>query len=135
MKTLPRRSRLVTWSVYALSVVAIPHLIDDFLFDIPREFGISIWFAQILAGVFTLVLVVAAVLSARDKPAGYRLCAFLAIFLILAVLLRHLPLMFHPGPYWSGIFSEMLILGVLIISVVLLIASAFAILERSEATR
>ena len=38
-----------------LAFFAIPHLIDDFLFDIPEEFGISVHLAQFLAGVFILI--------------------------------------------------------------------------------
>jgi hypothetical protein len=39
----------------ALAVFSIPHLIDDFLFDIPLEFGITNRTAQILAGLFILI--------------------------------------------------------------------------------
>jgi hypothetical protein len=135
MKTILCRSRFATWSVYALSLFAIPNLIDDFLFNIPRDFEISIWFAQIFAGVFTFVLVFSALLCGRDKTSGYWLCASLAILLILAVLLRQLPRMFQPGPYWSGLFSELLILGLLASSIVLLITSAFALHDYRKAAR
>ena len=33
-----------------LALFSVPHLIDDFLFDIPAEFGISVHLSQFLAG-------------------------------------------------------------------------------------
>ena len=38
-----------------LAFFSIPHLIDDFLFDIPAEFGLSVHLTQFLAGVFILI--------------------------------------------------------------------------------
>jgi hypothetical protein len=131
MTALPRRSNRVTFWLLALSAFAIPHLIDDFLFNIPREFGIPVWSAQILAGFFTLTLIGAGLLAARDKPFGYGLCTFLSAFLALAVIIYHVPGMLKPGPYWSGLFSEFLILGLLTASVGLCAASIAAIRERT----
>ncbi|MGD2059068.1 MAG: hypothetical protein PVI04_10095 [Anaerolineales bacterium] len=131
MTAVQRRSNRVIFWLLTLSTFAIPHLIDDFLFNIPREFGISIWSAQILAGLFTLTLVGAGLLTARDKPSGYRLCTFLGAFLGLAVLAYHVPGMLKPGPYWSGLLSEILILGLLTASIGLFATSIPATRQRS----
>jgi hypothetical protein len=107
--------------------VAIPHLIDDFLFDIPAEFGLSNIQAQILAGIFAAILIVVFSLAARGQRWGYAGTAFLGGFLALAGILKHVPRILQPGPYWSGIFSELLI-GILIMSgISLLILSLHAL--------
>ena len=107
--------------------VAIPHLIDDFLFGIPEEFGLSNIQAQILAGLFAAMLIVVFSLAARRQRWGYLGTAFLGGFLALAGILKHLPRILQPGPYWSGLFSEILI-GVLISSgISLLIISVYAL--------
>ena len=95
--------------------VAIPHLIDDFLFAIPEEFGLSNIQAQILAGFFAAMLIAVFSLVARGQRWGFIDTAFLGGFLALAGILKHVPRILQPGPYWSGLFSEILI-GVLILS-------------------
>lgn len=94
---------------------AIPHLIDDFLFEVPKEFGLSNIQAQILAGFFAAILIAVFSLAARGQRWGYIGTAFLGGFLALAGILKHVPKILQPGPYWSGLFSEILI-GVLILS-------------------
>ncbi|NIS81011.1 MAG: hypothetical protein GTO14_12570 [Anaerolineales bacterium] len=51
--------------------VAIPHLIDDFLFEVHEEFGLSNIQAQILAGFFTAMLITVFSLAARGLRWGY----------------------------------------------------------------
>jgi hypothetical protein len=98
-----------------LTGVAIPHLIDDFLFDIPEEFGLSNMQAKILAGIFAVMLIVVFSLAARGQRWGFFGTAFLGGFLALAGILKHVPRILDPGPYWSGPFSEILI-GTMIVS-------------------
>ena len=45
-------NRLVILNGIILAFFAIPHLIDDFLFDIPAEFGLTNFHAQVLSGIF-----------------------------------------------------------------------------------
>jgi len=107
--------------------VAIPHLIDDFLFNVPEEFGLSNIQAQILAGFFAAMLIAVFSLAARGQRWGFIGTAFLGGFLALAGILKHVPRILQPGPYWSGLFSEILI-GVLILSgISLLIISVHAL--------
>ena len=47
--------RVVITLYLVLAFFSIPHLIDDFLFDIPAEFGISVHLTQFLAGIFILI--------------------------------------------------------------------------------
>jgi hypothetical protein len=98
----------------SLSFFSIPHLIDDFLFDIPRDFGISNRFAQFLAGIFILIFMLVFIDLVRGRRRGYIGAIIMGVFLGLAGILKHIPLMLQPGPYWSGWFSEGLIIGMIL---------------------
>jgi hypothetical protein len=110
-----------------LAGAAIPHLIDDFLFAVPEEFGLTNIQAQILAGVFAAMLVAVFSLAARGRRWGFIGTAFLGGFLALAGILKHLPRMLEPGPYWSGAFSESLIGALILSGISLLIVSVLAL--------
>jgi hypothetical protein len=112
--------------------VAIPHLIDDFLFGVPEEFGLSNIHAQILAGIFAAMLIVVFSLAARGKRWGYMGTAFLGGFLSLAGILKHVPRILQPGPYWSGLFSEILIWLLILSGISLLIVSVCAMRSLSQ---
>ncbi len=115
---------------------AIPHLIDDFLFGIPEEFGLTNIQAQLLAGIFSGLLILIFSLAARGRRWGFIGTATLGAFLALAGILKHIPLMVKPGPYWSGVFSETLIMILILSGIALLIVSVIAVhdLNRESAT-
>jgi hypothetical protein len=94
--------------------VAIPHLIDDFLYGIPEEFGLSNMNAQILAGIFSVILLWIFFQVGRGNQTGTLGACVLGIFLALAGTLKHVPRMLKPGPYWSGAFSESLIIALIL---------------------
>jgi hypothetical protein len=129
-----KRSNFVIGVGLVLVLFSAPHLIDDFLFGIPEEFGLTNQQTQILAGIFHVQLIVFFVLAARKRKAGYYGFVFWGIFLALAGILKHLPEILKPEPYWSGPFSETLIIGMIIAGIVLAITSILAIrdLSRSE---
>ena len=102
-----------------LALFSIPHLIDDFLFDIPLEFGISNLTAQTLAGIFILIFMIIFMEIVREQKRGYIGGIVMGVFLALAGILKHIPLMIKPGPYWSGWFSEGLIYGMIIRGIIL----------------
>jgi hypothetical protein len=122
-----RRSNLVVLVALLLSFFAIPHLIDDFLFGIPEEFGLTNQSAQALGGGFAVVLILSIGLVARDMKVGYYACLSLGLFLALAGVLKHIPRMIRPGPYWSGWFSEFLIYGLIASGLILAGVSISAI--------
>jgi len=113
-----------------LAAFSIPHLIDDFLFDIPRDFGISNMTAQILAGIFILIFMLIFMELVKGTKRGLHGGMFMGSFLALAGILKHIPLIIKPGPYWSGWFSEGLIIGMIISGLSLLI-SGIMYLKRS----
>jgi hypothetical protein len=131
MRKMRSSTKLVLGALTLLTLFAIPHLIDDFLYGIPEEFGISNQIAQVLAGIFSVFLVLTFVGVGREARPGLVAAAFLGGFLALAVTLKHFPIMVKPGPYWSGWFSELLILGVFGSGILLLIVSAIALRGRS----
>jgi hypothetical protein len=51
----------------------------------------------------------------------------MGIFLALAGILKHIPLIIKPGPYWSGWFSEGLIFGMIISGIGLVITGLFSL--------
>jgi len=106
-----------------LSSVAIPHLIDDFLFGIPEEFDLTNIQTQIMAGIFTAVLVVVFSLVARGHRWDLIAAGFLGGFLALAGTLKHVPLILQSGPYWSGVFSEVLIWALIVSGISLVIVT------------
>jgi len=55
----------------------------------------------------------------------------MGIFLALAGILKHIPLIIKPGPYWSGWFSEVLIFGMILFGIGLAVAG-FSALKKSK---
>ena len=104
-----------------------PHLIDDFLYGIPEEFGLTNQQTQVLAGIFHVQLTMFFVLAARKSKVGYFGLLFWGIFLALAGILKHLPEIIQPEPYWSGPFSEGLIIGMIFSGIALAISSILAL--------
>ena len=127
MKT--KKLGLVIIFYLAMAFFAVPHLIDDFLFEIPEEFGISVHLAQGLSGLFILIYLVILVGLAWEKRWGLYSAMGMGGFLALAGILKHIPLMVQPGPYWSGWFSEVLIYG-LILSGLGVIASGVKVMGK-----
>jgi len=130
MRTEIRFHRAVVFYLL-LAVFSIPHLIDDFLFDIPEEFGISNRTAQILAGLFILIFMGIFTELVRGRRRGLYGGIFMGSFLALAGILKHIPLILKPGPYWSGWFSESLIFG-MILSGIALAATGFFALKNNK---
>ena len=126
------------WSNFVVGVGLVlvffsaPHLIDDFLYGIPKEFGLTNQQTQVLAGIFHVQLIVFFVLAARERKAGYHGTLFWGIFLALAGILKHLPEILKPKPYWSGLFSEALIIGMVIAGIALSITSILALRDLAK---
>ena len=125
-----RQIRLVISIYLLLAFFAIPHLIDDFLFGIPAEFGISVKLAQFLSGVFIVLYLGILIPLTRGKRSGVIAASAMGIFLALAGILKHIPLMLQPGPYWSGWFSEGLIIGLILSGVGVAAAGVAALKTR-----
>jgi hypothetical protein len=128
-----RRSSTIILLYIAMAFFAVPHLIDDFLYGIPAEFGLSVRFTQFLAGVFIVIYLGILVWLARDKPIGWYSAMGMGGFLALAGILKHVPLILQPGPYWSGWFSEGLILGLILTGVAVLLTGLLGLRSQDSA--
>jgi len=115
-----------------MAAFAYPHLIDDFLYGIPDEFGLTDPQTQVLVGVFTVMLFSLIAGAAREARWAYVGNSFVGGFLSLAVILKHVPGMLLPEPYWSGVFSETLNWGLLVTSFALMVLSFRALKEKPE---
>jgi len=131
MLTYPK-TRWVIALYLALAFFAIPHLIDDFLFDIPAEFGISVHLSQFLSGIFILIYLGILIPLARGKRDGVIGAISMGIFLALAGILKHIPLIIKPGPYWSGWFSEGLIFGMILAGIGVGVAGFLALKKQND---
>ncbi|MBI9043984.1 MAG: hypothetical protein JEZ06_05840 [Anaerolineaceae bacterium] len=68
-------------------------------------------------------------LAARGHTAGFWGLLFWGVFLALAGILKNLPKILKPEPYWSGIFSETLIIAMIFTGILLAITSALVLIE------
>jgi hypothetical protein len=112
-----------------LGFFSFPHLIDDFLFGIPDEFGLSMHTTQILSGIFIVFFMLVLWGLALEKRSGSIGGIVMGSFLALAGILKHIPLMIKPGPYWSGWFSEGLIIGMIVTGITLAVVIILSLIE------
>lgn len=87
------------------------HLIDDFLFDVPSEFHLSVGSTELLALVFMTALIGLVAAASHRRPAGYLGLVIAGLLIALAQLLKSLPEILRPGPWRSGAPSELLAVG------------------------
>ena len=135
MDVSKKLENLILLNLVILYSVAIPHLIDDFLYGIPEEFGMSNLTAQFLAGGFTALMALVVILVTRGSTAGMIMAGVLGGFLALAAIIKHIPLILLSGPYWSGLFSESLIYGLVISGLSLSALSAYVLQVKRKAQR
>jgi uncharacterized membrane protein len=126
LKQLQASNRVVGIGIILVGF-AVPHFVDDFLYDIPAEFGLTNPQVQVMGGVFFAALVLALVLSARGRRAGYYATLAFGLVLVLAAVLRHLQGILAPEPYWGGFVSEWSILGLIASGLALMAASIQAL--------
>ena len=117
---------------FLLGFFSFPHLIDDFLFGIPEEFGISVHLTQVLSGIFWVLYALILKGLVVNKRWGLSWGIFMGIFLALAGILKHIPLIIKPGPYWSGWFSETLIIGMIITGILLAVSGIITLRAGSK---
>ena len=130
MQNKSKWSNVVIAFGLVMVLFAAPHLIDDFLFGVPAEFGLSVHLTQVLAGIFSVIYMGILVLLAQGKTSGLFSAMGMGGFLALAGMLKHLPRILQPGSYWSGWFSEFLILGLILFGLAVLLAGFFVLLSK-----
>jgi len=98
-------------------------LIDDFLYGVPADFGLSNEAGQVLAVVYFIITSMLLVLAAWGTKAGYIGNMVLGLFLFLANMLKHGSDGLFSGPWRSGLFSRSLAFGVMLTSIGLVVVS------------
>ena len=125
-------TRLLVNLYILLGFFSFPHLIDDFLFGIPDEFGLNVQFTQLLSGIFLVLYILILIMLVKGNRRGLYWGIFMGIFLTLAGILKHIPLIIKPGPYWSGWFSETLIFGMILSGIALTIMGVRSLMKLTD---
>jgi hypothetical protein len=102
------------WAHIAMVAFALPHFVDDFLYGVPAEFGLTDQQAQILGGIFFGIWTFVIAQSARGQRSGYIGAILMSAFLVLAASVKHLDGILLDAPYWGGLISELSILGLIV---------------------
>jgi hypothetical protein len=116
-------SNRVVVAAILLAGFGAAHLIDDFLYGIPADFGLSNQFSQVLAVAYFILTSLLLVLAARGSKAGYIGNLGLGLFLLLADMLKHGSEGLFSGPWRNGLFSRSLAFGVMLTSIGLVVVS------------
>ena len=123
MSQSKRWSNRVVAAAVLLTGFGAAHLIDDFLYGIPADFGLSNEFGQVLTVVYFTITSLLLVLSARGNKAGYIGNMGLGLFLLVADMLKHGSEGLFSGLWRSGLFSRSLAFGVMLTAVGLAVVS------------
>ena len=126
MSQSQRWSNRVVIAAVLLTGFGAAHLIDDFLYGIPADFGLSNEFGQFLAVVYFIVTSMLLVLAARGSRAGYIGNLGLGLFLLVADMLKHGSEGLFAGPWRSGLCSRSLAFGVMLTAAGLVVVSYIA---------
>ena len=102
MSPSKRWSNRVVVAAVLLTGFGAAHLIDDFLYGIPADFGLSNEVSQVLAVVYFIITSLLLVLAARGNKAGYIGNLVLGLFLLTADMLKHGTEGLFAGPWRSG---------------------------------
>ena len=102
------------------------HLIDDFLFDVPMEFHLTIAFTEVLALAYMIALVGLIAAASHQSASGYLGLTIAGLLITLAQILKSIPEILEPGPWHSGALSELLAVGLAASAAVSAITSALA---------
>ena len=128
-------SNRVVVAAILLAGFGAAHLIDDFLYGVPADFGLSNEFSQVLAVVYFIITSLLLVLAARANKIGYIGNMGLGLFLLLADMLKHGSEGLFSGPWRSGLFSRSLAFGLMLTSIGLVIVSYGAWQNMRRSTR
>lgn len=126
MNQSERWSNRVVVAAVLLTGFGAAHLIDDFLYDLPADFGLSNEFGQALAAVYFIITSLLLILAARGSKTGYIGNMGFGLFLFLADTLKHGSEGLFSGPWRSEPFSRSLAFGALLSSIGLVVVSYYA---------
>ncbi|HEX2997150.1 MAG TPA: hypothetical protein VHP14_20175 [Anaerolineales bacterium] len=123
MKQSERWSNRVVVAAVLLTGFGATHLIDDFLYGLPADFGLSNELSQAVAVVYFIATGLLLVLASRGSKAGYIGNMGFGLFLLLADSLKHGSEGLFSGSWRSGWFSRSLAFSTLLLSIGLVVIS------------
>ena len=98
-------------SAVAFAAFSAVHLIDDFLYDVPLEFHLSVPITLLLALAYMAALVGLVAAAAGGSRTGYLGLAIAGLLIALAQLLKSAPEILEPGPWHSATASQLAAMG------------------------
>jgi hypothetical protein len=125
-KTDRRWSNRVVTAGVVVTALGAAHLIEDFLYGVPADFGLTETVAQVLAAMFFALLGGFLTLAARERPAGYLGLLGIGAFLTAADTAKHIDEILFDSPYRAGLFSKVLELALILGSLTLAVTSHLA---------
>jgi hypothetical protein len=99
---------------------------DDFLFDVPLEFHLTVALTEVLALVYMIALVGLIAAASHQSPTGYLGLTIAGFLITLAQILKSAPEILRPGPWHSGAPSELLAAGLAVSAAMTAITSVLA---------
>jgi hypothetical protein len=108
--------KLTIVSSVAMAGFSTVHLIDDFLFQVPQEFNLTVPFTQVLSLAYMIGLVGLIASSAGGSKDGYLGLSIAGILIALTQLAKSVPEMLLLHPWRSGLVSQVLAIGLLVAS-------------------
>jgi hypothetical protein len=123
MSQSKRWSNRVVVTAVLLTGFGAALLIDDFLYGVPADFGLSNKFSQVLAVLYFIITSLLLVLASRGSKAGYFGNLGLGLFLLLVNILKHGSEGLFSGLWNRGLFSRGLAFGTMLTSIGLIIVS------------
>jgi hypothetical protein len=98
-------------SAVAFVAFSAVHLIDDFLYDVPLEFHLSVPITLLLSLAYMAALVGLVAAAAGGSQTGYLGLAIAGVLIALTQVLKSAPEILEPGPWHSGSASELAAVG------------------------
>jgi hypothetical protein len=115
-------SRVGAISAVVFSGFAAAHLIDDFVAHVPADFHLSVPTTELLALIFMLALVGLIVLASRGSRRAHAGLAIVGLLIVAAQLVKSVPEILAPGPWRSGVVSDVLVIGLIASALPMVIA-------------
>lgn len=99
MEISPGQHDMIRLNGAILIGVTIPHSIEDLLYGLPSEFGLTNVQMQIFSGLFSVQLIWIFTQVVGRRRSGVFAVSLLGILPVLVGTLKHLPLMLDPVQY------------------------------------
>jgi len=99
---------IILWGSILSFAVTVPHAIEDFLYGVPRQFGVSNGPAALILGAGYAVQAAGIVGVNRGKRWGLLVTLAVATAWLAGDLLDHLPDLLSSAPYREGASSRLL---------------------------